>query len=160
MGYYTTTFDVNFVIPAEHLDTAYRAACALNADDSLKSGGSFGGTPTPKPADSTSLASSPDRWFAWVDWNFDETCTDLLQVVMMFGFKGSTVDPKTGDLIIDGFDQKTGGEYQLLRVLAPFAVDGSYIRFRGEEDALYGFRVADKKLIPEVAEIIWHPLHQ
>lgn len=43
----------------------------------------------------------------------------------------------------------------LLAALAPFANEGSYVRFLGEDDSLFGYRVVDGKLRSERGEYIW-----
>lgn len=43
----------------------------------------------------------------------------------------------------------------LLEVLTPFAREGSYVRFNGESDELFGFRVFEGKLRSEFGVIEW-----
>lgn len=44
----------------------------------------------------------------------------------------------------------------VLMALAPFAKEGSIVRLIGEDHALFGFKVADGKLIEQYGEIVWH----
>lgn len=43
----------------------------------------------------------------------------------------------------------------LLEVLTPFAREGSYVRFNGESDELFGFQVYEGKLRSEFGVIEW-----
>jgi hypothetical protein len=43
----------------------------------------------------------------------------------------------------------------LLGILARFAKEGSFVRFAGEEDDLFGFRVVGGQLREEQAEVTW-----
>jgi hypothetical protein len=53
-------------------------------------------------------------------------------------------------------DKYLWGTDDVLGILAPFAKEGSYVRFSGEDDSLFGYRVQDGKLVEEFGEIIWH----
>ena len=44
---------------------------------------------------------------------------------------------------------------EVLAALAPFAREGSYVRFAGEDDSLFGFRVAGGKLLDEHGVVDW-----
>ncbi|PBJ31911.1 hypothetical protein XV03_18860 [Mycobacterium avium subsp. hominissuis] len=48
------------------------------------------------------------------------------------------------------------GTDQLLEILGRFATDGSYVRFDGEDGALFGFRVVDGRLREESGDYVWH----
>lgn len=141
MGYYVRSIDTNFIIPADKIDAAYQAACALNAQESNKTGGRAPYTGT-KPADSRSVAATEDRWFAYVPWNYDEICSDLTEILTVFGFNDSGIDPTSGNLVVGDYAQSSGGEHHLFLALAPYATEGSYVHFHGEDDSFYGYRVA------------------
>ena len=81
MGYYVRIEETasNFKIKKENFERGYEIVCDLNRHDYLKHGGSFGGDPTPKPADSKSCADNPDVWFSWMPWNYDELCGNLVK---------------------------------------------------------------------------------
>lgn len=44
---------------------------------------------------------------------------------------------------------------ELLAILAPFAEEGSYVRFHGEDGSLFGFRVLAGRLREESGEYRW-----
>lgn len=138
MGYYVSMTDSNCLIPSDKLDDAYKAMCALNADDSLKRGGCFGGTPRPKPADSTSVSNNPDKWFSWMPWNYDEVFTSAEKIFEELGFITTTVVINDKEyLSIQSYDDKTGAEDEFLKACAPFIEPGSYIVWRGEDEEMW-----------------------
>ena len=113
MGYYVNTRDVNFRIPANKSEDAYRAVCALNERNDIKTGGAY-------PRTNTETGPNPDVWFAWMDWNYPETCPDLRAVLDQIGY--DTWVDEDGSLVILGYNSKTGAEDVFLSALAPFAV--------------------------------------
>lgn len=44
---------------------------------------------------------------------------------------------------------------KVLCVLARFAVDGSFVRFQGEDGELFGYQVVDGDLMEEIATVSW-----
>ena len=44
---------------------------------------------------------------------------------------------------------------EVLAALAPFAKEGSFVRFMGEDDSMFGFRVMNGKLRDEVGGVSW-----
>lgn len=123
MGYYVNITDANFIIPPENLGEAYRALCALNAHDELKTGGSWG----PLPDGSY---GQKEKWFAWMDANYPETCKDAEAIFTALRFETDS-NPDDG-LTLLGYDSKAGGEEHFLEAVAPFVKPGSYLEWRGE----------------------------
>ena len=128
MGYDAYTVDVDFTVPADKVDDALAALNASLTDDPEAPGGY------------SSLADA---------------------VYQQGGFEFSD-DP--GDNVnYDGFSlgHYSAGKYiedwvlTVLTPLAPFAKEGSYVRFIGEDDCLFGFRVVDGKLEEETGEFAW-----
>ena len=123
MGYYVETVgdvaDQVFFIPREKFDEAYKALCELNNHNELKSGGSL-----------------TEKTFAWMNWNYDETCKDLVEVLEEVGFDVYQND--TGIIGLE-YDSKTGDEEVFLKALAPFVKDGSYLPFKGEEGECWDY---------------------
>ena len=130
MGYYVSTTMSHFTLPREHMDDAYRALCALNADDTHKTGGAYPEDAV-RPADSTSVSTNPNRWFAWMPWNYDEICPDVVSILETLGFEVTTDD--TGIIDLAYPEQKTGQEDLFLEALAPYVTPGSFIVWTGEE---------------------------
>ena len=148
MGYYVTSTEADFTIPPENLDAAYEAVCELNTHNNLKRGGSFPALknlPDDKPR--------PDKWFSWMDWNYQETCPDLKAVLKEVGFYVG-VNPD-GGLSITEYDSKSGQEDLFLEAIAPFATEGSYIMWRGEEGEQWQNVVKDGTLAHLKAVVFW-----
>lgn len=145
MGYIISTIDTDFHIRKENLAKGYELLCRLNERDDLKHGGRFGGDPTPKPADSHSVSDNPDKWFSWMDWNYDETCHDLDRILNRLGFHVAHDDSgDITDLTMD--DWKTGDEETFLNALAPVVEDGSHLTFRGECDDYWRYEFHDGRM--------------
>lgn len=126
MGYFIHTNAMHFVIKKDNLEEAYKALCKLNTKDELKTGRRGGANLPEKPQDSTSVSNNPNKWFAWIDWNYDETCKDAEEIFNKLGFYADITDE--GDLFIDMYDtNKPGDEKHFLEAVAPFVEDGSYI---------------------------------
>lgn len=130
MGYFVETTGIDFTIPKENLDDAYRAMCELNRDDSKKEGGYFGG----KPEDisgSTSVSTSPDKWFSWMSWDYDVECENAAEIFSMLGFEVD--ENEDGSLSLIRYDNKTGQEALFLEAVAPYVQPGSFINWVGED---------------------------
>ena len=118
MGYYVQIVESNARIPAANLQRAYEKMCALNVThDQQKRGGSYSG------------GVQTSRWFSWMDANYPETCKDAKAVLEQLGFECSYA--ANGDLLIDGYDSKTGQEDLFLKAIE-FDAEGT-ITWRGEE---------------------------
>lgn len=150
MGYYVSTMNADFRIPAENLDKAYDALCALNARDELKTGG--GGREV-KPDDSQSVANDPTRWFSWMPWNYDEVYTTADEILNALGFE--TYKEDNGDVTILYYDSKMGAEEHFLRALAPFVTDGSYVEWRGEDGSMWRQEFGNGEMTELEGEIVW-----
>jgi hypothetical protein len=120
MGYYVTLIDSTAAIPADRLDECYKALCALNDRDNLKRG------------DAYQAGSRTERWFAWMDANYPETCEDAKAVFEALGFECEQDEP-TDPLRILSYDDKTGQEELFLSAAAPFMEPGSTMEWQGEE---------------------------
>lgn len=133
MGYYVRIEETasDFKIKKENFERGYEIVCNLNSRDYLKRGGAYGGNPTPKPAESKSCASNPDKWFSWMPWNYDELCGNLVEVLEMVGF-GVEFDD-AGNISGLSYDDKTGCEQDFLIALKPVIEEGSYLMWVGEE---------------------------
>ena len=132
MGYYVTLTQADWIIPAENLDAAYEAMCALNERDDLKTGGTWeGGKQTMK-------------WFAWMDAKYPEKCKDAREILEQLGFEVSFVDE---GLSINYYDNKTGAEQHFLRAIAPMSREHSYMNWRGEDDTYWRYEIIEGSLI-------------
>jgi len=126
MGYYVSIIGVDFVIPTGNLEESYKALCELNNDNSKKSGGKF------NTKDEIVNNDKPNEnvWFAWMHWNYPETCKDTQAILTELGFECSLDDE---GLSIESYHSKSGSEEVFLNALGPYAKDGSYIFWEGED---------------------------
>ena len=119
MGYYVKIVKSNAYIPAANLQRAYKKMCALNVTHhSVKRGYRYSG--------GEKLAF----WFSWMDENYPETCKDAQAVLEQLGF--STEYNDAGDLLLTGYDNKTGQEELFLKAIEEDGV-GSIV-WEGECD--------------------------
>lgn len=132
MGYYVRLTNVDFTIPAEHLDAAYAAVCALNTTHHKeKRGGSWSG------------GKETEKWFSWMDPNYPDVCKDLVEVMEMLGFDCGIEDD--GSFHIYSYDSKAGQEDLFLETLAPYVKDGSFLYWMGEDGEQWGNLYKDGK---------------
>lgn len=153
MGYYITIIDADWIVPADKVDAAYEAVVNLNKRHDLKSGGSSYKTPVPEG--STSVSDRPDKWFSWMEWNYDEIYEDIGEVFYELGFTGAYLNPDDGFHLGESYDSKIGNEEHFLRAIAPFSAEGSFVDFQGEDDALFRYIVRDGELVEQVGSISW-----
>ena len=150
MGYWIEAMDVDFVIEKENLEKAYDALCELNKHDNLK----YGRTGlTSKPKYSTSVSKNPGKCFSWMDWNYDEIFETAQEILEELGFE--TILNADGDLEVHSYNSKSGSEEDFLNAVAPFAKDGSYTEWRGEDGFMWRNLFEDGVMTTQYAEIIW-----
>lgn len=151
MGYYVTLIEHNAMLRKQDLDEAYRIMCELNNDNSKKTGGRWPREDKSGPHNGV--------WFAWMDWNYPETCHNAKEILQELGFDVYETD--NGDLIPEYYDSKTGAEDIFLNSLAKLWVsefnDDSdpYFAWRGEDGTMWRIRFADGKAVGESAHIVW-----
>lgn len=152
MGYYAIAAG-SVIVPAENIDAAYDVLVELNACEDLKTGGRLGGTPAEKPADSVSVAASPDRWFSWMDWNYDEVLTSALDIVNQLGFEVEELSD--GGFEVYSYDSKVGAEEHFMAALAPFVSEGSEMTWTGEDGAMWRWLFTDGEMKVQSATVTW-----
>lgn len=150
MGYYVSITGADFRVPAENIDAAFEAVKMLNARHDLKNGRRWPANSV-KPADSLSLGD-PNIWFAWMDWDYDVSLDSLAAVLDELGFE---IEQAEDGLYLTGYDNKIGNEDEFLKVLAPYAREGSYLNWLGEDGAMYRHEVRDGSLVTLNAEVSW-----
>lgn len=104
MGVYTEITNSSCKISKDNLDEAYKLLCELNNENKLKSGGRYS-----SDIDHENIQDHPVdyRWFAWMDWNYHETCKDAIQILEMLGFHLN----ETNDAYwLEEYNSKTGDE--------------------------------------------------
>lgn len=126
MGYFASTSDVSFRIPGKQVPLALKALKDLNKRDDLKTGGSWSG------------GVQTEKWFSWMEPNYDEIYDDAAELLERVGFDGTHYD-ENGDLVLGWYDNKVGAEEHFLRSVAPFVVPGSHVDWVGEDGAHWRF---------------------
>lgn len=153
MGY-NVTGNGNIVIPKENLDEAYKVLCALNDRDDLKNGGSWGGggidASSPRPA---GMNYHPAKWFSWMHANYPEVCPTTQSIFEQLDFWCHVND--AGDLVISGYDNKTGAEDIFLAAVSHLMTKGSYMEWVGEDGAQWRNEFGGKEVKNFSAVIQW-----
>lgn len=104
MGYNVRIIESTATIPADNLERAYQAMCALNVTHhDQKSGGSW------------EQGKQTSRWFAWMDADYPSKCKDAEAVLKEVGFYCDR--NRDGSLLIGGYDSKTGQEELFLKAI-------------------------------------------
>ena len=137
MGYYVNTEDINIIVPNDLVEPAYKAVLALNDQDDLKRGGSFG--------------AERKYWFSWMPEDLT-TLSDLKEVFTQLGFEGTDYN-KDGDLVLGHYNNKTGQEDIFLYTIAPFVQENSYVIWKGEDDAYWKHEFHDGVMLSYNGEV-------
>lgn len=126
MGYYANTVDGDFRIPGE------KVAAALAVVNTAFSGHIYS---TAGESGYSTLADAVEGLTSFEGCEGGEAGEDFV-----LGWHG---------------DKYLSGTEELLALLAGFAAEGSYVRFHGEDDSLFGFRVLDGQLREESGDYTW-----
>lgn len=132
MGYYIEILESTAAVKGKYLEEAYKAACDLNKRDDLKRGGSY------------HSGKKTASWFSWMDENYPETCKNVQEILEQLGFD---TRKKDGDILITGYDNKSGQEELFLKTLAPY-MDGAIV-WQGEENERWKHTFKDGNLVEE-----------
>ena len=145
MGYYVETTASNITIPYE----AFVPICKHLLDEGIMtnykemSGGDMKG----------------DKWYSWVTMSELENslkANNLIEVFTMFGYEVGTDCLEKNPTITDlSYNQKSGNEIVLLRMIAPFIENDSYIDWKGEGGELYRWEFFEQELIEREGVITW-----
>lgn len=157
MGYYVNG-NGHITINAENYDAAFNELALLNANDELKTGGRYGGEPAEKPVDSTSVAKNPDKWFSWMEWNYDEIYTTVKEIFEQVGFEVTEDFDEDGNSVsitLAHYDNKMGAEKHFVKSIAPYVEDGSIMEWRGEDDDMWRWVFEDGTMKNQEAQINW-----
>ncbi len=128
MGYYIFLEDSTAVLPKGHQAEAYKRMCALNDTDEGKTGG-----------------SKDEKWFAWMDPNYPDTCADAKAILTDLGFWFD--ENEDGDLLFTEYDSKMGQESEFLRCIGDL-LRGEMV-WRGEEHDLFRYTFGAKMRVYE-----------
>lgn len=133
MGYYMTQRDSSFNMNKENFDKALEAIKTLGSKENLEKAGDN---------------------YSWVDMNF-VNATNIEQAFEMWRWEAEF--DKAGN--IDGIQfrgEKYGGdEIDMLKVIAPYVENGSYIEMQGEEGELWRWVFNDGNCREVNSRIVW-----
>lgn len=91
-----------------------------------------------------------------VNTRFQTEFSDLADAVEeLASFEACWWDADGGFVLGSHTDKYVDATETLLEVLGRFAVDGSHVRFDGEDGSLFGFRVVDGRLRTESGSYAW-----
>jgi len=152
MGYYATATG-SVMVPGNKINDAYDALVLLNTREDLKTGGRWGGAEAVKPADSTSVAASPDRWFSWMDWNYDEVESSAKSILESAGFE--VVSLHDGGFEVHSYDNKVGAEEHFMSAISPFVTEGSELTWTGEDGEMWRWLFTNREMKRQTAVIAW-----
>jgi hypothetical protein len=155
MGYYVTLTESSVMIPGYNKSRAYTALCALNERNDLKRGGVMYGDSdkNKRPL----RGAHKDVWFSWMDWNYPETCADVEAILKALGFDFYN---DGADIIIHGYDDKTGAEQDFLNALAPYITplvpnQKAVMVWRGEDGRIWRNLFANGEMVSEVGRLVF-----
>ena len=159
MGYYVDYRGYVNVKP-DKLTDIYLAMCALNLDDELKNGGSFGVSTEEVPVDGL---FNKNKWFSWMPYNYPEKVDNAIDILCLLGFEIVQTEDVDGDDqagVIDvlrwdlNFSNKIGQEALFLEAMAPFTTSG-FIEAFGEDDERWAYKFEDGQMKTLEAQITW-----
>lgn len=136
MGYYVYQTEQDFFVPSHHVNDMVRAIHKLAFDDSEMSGG-----------------SSSSKHYAWVDTAF-VNCSDAAGLLRYWRW-AITFDEDNNIIALDFDGEKLGDDHVLMKAIAPFVKDGSYIQMRGEDDAMWRWLFEDGTCVEIYPRVIW-----
>ena len=145
MGYYVQTTASNIEIPYE----AFAPICKHLLDEGIMT----------NYKDMSGGDSKGEKWYSWVTMSELENslkANNLIEVFTIFGYQvGTDCNEKTPAITDLSYDQKTGNEIVLLRMIAPFIENDSHIDWKGEDGVLYRWEFYDQELIEREGVITW-----
>ena len=121
MGYYVELEDSNITLKNADKNTILQVWKDLNhpSNNHLKTGGSYSG-------------GKQTGWhYAWLAEDYDECVENVEEMLEMLGF--SFEEQGNGDILITGYDSKTGNENVFFKAAAPYIQEGQYGEWRGED---------------------------
>ncbi len=126
MGYNVEIQDSTFKIPLKNKDEAYNRLCQLNykIHNNQKMGGSY----PKKTTECPEYGPHESSWFSWMEWNYHETCSDLVEILNELGFDVSQDEEY---IKIDYYSSKSGQEGLFLKEISNLSE--GHIIWRGED---------------------------
>lgn len=151
MGYYVDLIEHNAKILNSDLDKAYEILCELNNHNELKHG--YSGL-----RDKNVEGPNPHVYFSWMDWNYPETCDNVMQIFDHLSFDYDFDGDES--LILYGYSDKMGDEQIFLNSLHAIwkpEVEGMpcYHAWRGEDGLMWAFNYDEDGAHEKSARITW-----
>lgn len=140
MSYYVASSGF-LILPEDKEEEAYEALVNLNKRDDLKLHNPSTQT---KPENSFSVASDPNKYFYWMEWNYDEFLTDTQSILERLGFYAES-DGK-GRIFIDEYSNRKGHEELFLASIAHLIEDNGEIRFESEDGTGWKWVISDGRM--------------
>lgn len=134
MGYCIDVTDSCFEISKEQHEKALAAIKALAGNETITDG------------------SGPH--FSWVLTQEFVKAKSLSEALKAWRWQGS-IDEEGHLYAISFSGEKLGDDEMLFRALAPFVKDGSYIEFRGEDNAMWRYVFENGKMEEKFATVTW-----
>lgn len=155
MGYYVNIEESNIRIPADKVADAYELLCALNDDNSIKSGGKSSRYREEWLA-ANATGANTDAWFSWMPWNYPEVYATAAEILDALGFE---FDNDEQGITIYAYDNKAGDEEHFLAALAPLleSTDDrpAQIVWRGEDGTVWRQIVIDGAMAIEYGRMVF-----
>lgn len=149
MGYYVQTRGVSLAFKpgtdlAAVLKHVHETMFTPEAVAKYGSGGSYYG------------GRKVESWYAWVDTDAALACTSIDELIGLFVDEFEWLDtPEDLDFRIS-MDSKSGQEDLLFKHLAPFISAGSFVEWRGEDDALWCWVFDGTSMHTKNGEVVYH----
>jgi hypothetical protein len=143
MGYYVRSWENNFRLKKEKFDEAYTRMCLLNTTHhEEKRGGSW------------SEGEQKKKWFSWIDENYPETCTDVLEIIKALGFE-IVLDTNTGDIAALQYDSKMGQEELFFQSIGDLVEKDSFIVWDGEDGEKWRWFFDGQKMVIQTGKVVY-----
>lgn len=143
MGYYMDQTDSKFFVAAEYIPAMITAIHALASRHELMGGASY------------QDGKVVSRHYSWVNNDFVD-CHDVKELFRKWGW---SIQLKNNNIVSIFFEgDKMGDDEVLLRAIAPYVEDGSYIEMRGEDSSTYTmwrWCFDGRKMVEKHATIVW-----
>lgn len=147
MGYYISLINSDFFIAVDDKEAALNAMYDmwLPEKNAKMSGGSFGG-------------GTEVKWYSWMNNSAEDfrnrNIESLEKALGEWGYYPETDEAgNITDLYFDG--GKMGDEDQMFEAIAPFVRQGSYLDFRGEEDAVWRWEFTGQSMIEKSGRVVF-----
>ena len=107
-----------------------------------------------KPAALAAIKLLPSDNYSWVEDKKMRNAKTLENCLHEWGFEATTL--ANGDIVCLTYEwEKSGDEDRLFEAIAPYVEKGSYLRWSGEDGALWSNKFNGKSVRYKPAKIVW-----